>query len=232
MRGIILYEDDLRVAVLTLRSSNTKTGNMAQAWILARNVNPFSATITGQDEVVCGDCKHKFTNGGTCYVNVARAPTIVWSSYHRGLYKPMTPKTLKHADGVKVRLGAYGDPAFVPFEVWAKLLSIAGTHTGYTHQWRKCDPRFKSIVMASVDSMAERQEAESAGWRTFRIRAAGERRAAGEMQCPAAEEVGHRAQCFTCRKCSGGTGVSVSIDVHGRQKKRFLPMMASVSVSA
>jgi len=231
MRGIILYEDRVRVAILTLRSDNTKTGDMAQAWILSRNVNPFSASITGTDKHVCGDCKHRFQNLGTCYVNLVRAPTSVWEAYHRGLYRPETPKAIRRIRGKEIRLGAYGDPAFVPFEVWRRLLDASSAeHTGYTHQWRSrsCDPRFKQIVMASVDSLAERAEAKALGWRTFRIRNEGEKIVRGEMQCPAAAEAGHAEQCIDCpSKCSGGEGRDAGIIVHGMMRKRFLPVVVS-----
>src|SRR5690606_32328290 len=71
------------------------------------------------------------------------------------------------ASGRVVRLGAYGDPAAVPFDFWHRLLDKAKDWLGYTHQWRTCDQRLKQFCMASVDSRAEYDEAHDAGWRTY-----------------------------------------------------------------
>lgn len=231
-RGFVAWEDEHRVAIVTFQSNNAKTGNMAQVWILVKAESPFGATMTGADALVCGDCKHRkqrVGGMGTCYVNVARAPAMVWDSWKRGLYPEASPKLLAKLHGRRVRLGAYGDPAFVPFEVWERLLRGTLGHTGYTHAWRWADQRLQTIVMASVDTPDERLSAEALGWRTFRVRGEAEERAKDERQCPAAEESGHALQCEDCMAC-GGTSTarrSVSIAVHGQGSKRFLPLYAA-----
>src|SRR5580693_8814233 len=89
--GYIIHEDSQIVIIATAfarKSSNPKTGDMIQVWILARDVNPLQALKTGEDIVVCLDCKHR-GNGGknrTCYVRVANAPLGVWKAYQRGMY--------------------------------------------------------------------------------------------------------------------------------------------------
>jgi hypothetical protein len=93
--GVILYRGPSMldgapiVAILTgLASSslNPKTGDMLQTWIIREDVSPVDATRTGDDASVCGDCKHRPANMGSCYVTVFQAPRSVHAAYHRGVY--------------------------------------------------------------------------------------------------------------------------------------------------
>ena len=47
------------VVIMTMGSSNTKTGDMCQLWILHENINPVDAVNLGMDDTVCGDCPHR-----------------------------------------------------------------------------------------------------------------------------------------------------------------------------
>jgi hypothetical protein len=123
-----------------------------------------------------------------------------------------------------LRLAAYGDPAAVPFFVWRDLLTNAKGWSGYTHQWRTCDQRFREICMASVESEHERHAAEQLGWRAFRTRLASEPLRADEIMCPASEEAGYRATCETCRLCVGtarAAARSIAILAHGNRTRFF-----------
>ena len=68
--GFILSEfrspidGNLCTAILTLKSSNRKTGNMAQVWILRQDINPVDAIATGDDESICGNCSHRKNDQG------------------------------------------------------------------------------------------------------------------------------------------------------------------------
>jgi len=63
---------------------NTKTGRMAQLWILRPNQPPTDAQATGADAAVCGNCPLRPALGGGCYVVTAQAPQSVWRSWRRG----------------------------------------------------------------------------------------------------------------------------------------------------
>jgi len=185
-------------------TANPKTGDMLQLWILPANEAPHHAIKSGADASVCGECPARPINGGDCYVTTFQAPLSVWRSTY-----PNTP-----ADrNVPIRLGAYGDPAALPFDIVAGLIQ-GKKHTGYTHQWRTCDPRFKSIVMASVDSDAEAAEAKANGWRYFRVEREDGTPKAGEVSCPASEEAGKRTTCANCLMCSGTTSQAKSIVIN------------------
>ena len=166
------------------RGSNRKTGAaMVQTWIMRADVNPIDAARTGLDSSICGTCVHRgqhdastgmrLASTRTCYVRLDTAPRNVWATYHRGRYADFTsdvPAAAAAISGRIIQLGAYGDPAAVPYGVWQALLAHVGGHTGYTHQWRAF-PELAQWVMASCDSSAERVLARALGFRTFRVAA-------------------------------------------------------------
>lgn len=210
-------------------SRNAKTGNLIQTWILRSDVKPTDATHTGADRSICGDCPHRgdIVNGKnvnrSCYVTVFQAPLNIYNTTHRGKYEHVT---LDHARDIfamrNVRLGAYGDPAAVPFDVWAKVLEFAARGTGYTHQWKTCDSRFAKYCMASADSQSEAQEAQAKGYRTFRVGTPAESMVKGEFLCPASKEAGQKTNCAACLACGGLSSpnkASVFIPAHGAKNK-------------
>jgi hypothetical protein len=80
---------------------------------------------------------------------------------------------------------------------------VAGTHTGYTHQWKACDPAFARLCMASVETPAQREAAMALGYRTFRVRLPEQPVEPGEFTCPASAEAGKRLTCEECGACGG-----------------------------
>lgn len=207
------------VLILTGLSNNTKTGPMYQAWLLLRNMTPFEGLKSGADRGICGDCVHRSGPRRTCYVSMFNGPIRVWRKFIEGFYPTLSVAQASDVlAGQSLRITAYGDPAFVPFEVWDGLLAKASGWAGYTHQWRTCDPRFRALLMASVETLEEMAEAQARGWRTFRARPLDAPLAAGEFACPASDESGHRATCLTCQLCRGTSSParSVSILLHGK----------------
>ena len=187
-----------------IKSQNPKTGDMLQAWFLVQSVKPRTAVDLGLDAATCGDCPLR---GNVCYVNLDQAPRQVWQ------YETDKGYSLESDYGKRdapIRLGAYGEPTSVPFETIETL--IAGrSHTGYTHQWRTCDQRFKSILMASCDTESEATEAQAMGWRTFRVDHDGTTVNANEARCPASKESGHKTTCANCLLCAGSGKSAKSI---------------------
>lgn len=222
-RGPSLIDGAPIVAVATFRSANRKTADMVQTWILP---DPTGGRVVdsirdGRDASVCGRCPHRPALGGNCYVEVGKAPNGIGKGVARGIYPDASNDSDALATvgtGRAVRLGAWGDPAAVPAHVWRAVVRDAKGWTGYTHQWRDAFADLRDLCMASVDSVAERDEAQAAGWRTFRVHADAEsiEPTAGEITCPASAEAGARVTCDRCRLC-GGTSVrakSVRIRVH------------------
>ena len=225
--GRILYQgpsmlDGAEIVVVAVglsnKSKNSKTGGMIQTHILRTDCRPTDAIKAGSDSSICGECPHRGNGDGsgrTCYVNVAQGPTVVWKTFKAGKYPVATD--LEEFRGRLIRFGSYGDPAAVPVEIWQGLKAVAGGHTGYTHQWRDCDPAFADLCMASADSPEEAEQAHAKGYRTFRVSLPGQIvKRKGESVCPASKEAGEKIQCFQCLACGGGKRRgSITIAAHG-----------------
>ena len=117
-------------------SANTKTGPVAQSWILSLRDTPTKVVAAGTDSDICGRCIHR-QSPRTCYVSVFRAPQQVYHAHRKQYPDTDIPKINPYIKSL--RIGAYGDPASVPFEVWRDLTGMFKSWTGYTHAWRSCD---------------------------------------------------------------------------------------------
>jgi hypothetical protein len=206
-------------------SRNAKTGaGMVQLYILRADMAPLDALRAGADASICGDCMHRGTaadgavKGRTCYVNLAHGPRVAYLMATTARYTHVDMETgAELLRGRTVRLGAYGDPAAVPFAVWQALLVYAAAWTGYTHQWRRV-PELAAYCMASVDTPSERAQARLLGFRTFRVRTAAQSVEPREVVCPASAEAGKRATCDACRACGGNLArarADIVIQAHG-----------------
>ena len=233
MPGAILYQgpsvlDGKPIVVIAVWSSaNRKTGDMLQTYILRSDIDPREANKYGEDESICGNCRHKGTptfdptkalaEGRTCYVNMGQGVLIVYNGFRAGKYPVASPRTVGRKR--KVRIGTYGDGAAAPSYVWDELLSEADGHTAYSHNGG--DPQ---RYMVSVDTLTQAKVAWASKHRTFRvIRHVSEIDRTHEVLCPASKEAGYKATCATCLLC-GGTSVqakSIAIPVHGSGAVHF-----------
>ena len=239
MPGFVFYDGPSLIdgapviGIAVLSSVNGKTGNMVQTYILRADQAPLDAIRAGDDESICGDCVHRPALGGSCYVDVSKSVTSVFSAWVRGSYPLLAPAAAADmVAGRMVRMGAYGDPAAIPARIWRALLRRTAGRTGYTHQWRRAYAQgLRSMAMASVDTVPERDVARALGWRTFRVRTADQALGPREIVCPASDEGGNRRQCISCRACDGAecgsVQASVAIVVHGARANRFIPIAAA-----
>ena len=117
-----------------------------------------------------------------------------------------------------IRIGSYGDPTAVPFDIWEPIISASGGHTGYTHQFLTCDSRWKQYLMASVQSESEARIAQNRGWRTFRIIAPDARLTQNEILCRHTED--DIIKCEFCMLCDGKSSKpNIADRVHGLKWK-------------
>ena len=227
-RGPSLYDGVNIIAVISgvssgRQSQNEKTGKMPQVWILPESEDPRLAVKNGKDVSVCGDCPLR--GAGGCYVNIHHGPRSVWAAYHRGVYALASDTDLAEdlSSFDVVRIGAYGDPAMVPFSVWERLAKHVRL-LGYTHAWRYAYPRLKEHCMASVETLVDAERARKAGWRYFRLRTPAAPLSSGEFMCPASSEAGKSRTCLQCKACDGtqrsDRKPSPVIAVHGYQVRR------------
>lgn len=229
------------VCVYLPGSTNSKTGNMAQTYILADNgLSPMENSRNGADYSICGNCKHRGTptpdrtNGvasnRSCYVTLHHGPIQVHKGIQRGIYTSAETQQARRAlgHGADIRLGTYGDPAAVPSHIWRDLLQYAASHTGYTHQSENLGDANLSRYMLSADTPEQASQAHKQGKRTFRVIPLAEWKAkqnkallANEVLCPASEEAGKRITCEKCKLCKGQTikAKSIAIVAHGVGRK-------------
>ena len=238
--GCIVYEglselDGAEIfVVMTYASKNSKTGPMNQVWIMRKDQSPLDAVQSGADSSVCGDCVHRgrIENGRnverSCYVNLGQAPMAIYKKYKKGGYPRASPVEIAELSrGVGVRLGAYGDPAAVPFGILENIVSLAKTWTGYTHQWRRF-PEQQVLCMASADNAEEAQKAVSMGFRVFQTTTSADGpekklMSRKHQHCPASDVMGNRSNCNDCGACDGqGSNRKsqvIQIRVHGKGAK-------------
>ncbi len=220
--GILLYRGPSRldgspiVAILTgleRPSSNVKTGPSIQLWICPDPAVFGLPHEHRQHGGACGDCRHQPEQDGTCYVTLFQGLRSICDALLRGVYPaaPSYPGALRDViHGAQchgadlLRLGAWGDPAALPLALLRRLIEAATWngmgHTGYTHAWRRF-PGLRSHLMASVDTAAERQDAQAKGWRTFAVLPLGAERQGTDVICPATVKAG--VTCNACRMCDG-----------------------------
>lgn len=235
------------VVLASTGSSNVKTGQMLQTWIMRADMHPSEASARKDDSSVCGMCPRRHALGGDCYVQIVHAPRSVWESWDRqgrpgsNWADPAQILALQSdALAYGLRLGSYGDPMAVPYTVWADLISALNPRSvvGYTHQWGADPARvtiagdrwFRDHVMGSADTIQQARDARSFGWRVFLaispaelvyedIRAIPMDRM---VQCPATREQ-NPLTCSTCGICNGsGKGVgkaSVYLVEHGMRSQ-------------
>ena len=184
-------------------SENNKTGPLVQVSILPVEKTP-KQVYNSKEPTVCGDCKY---NGGGCYVQWPRL-TGQWKTSQKRHISLELAAWL--CNGLRVRIGAAGDPAAVPLYVWQTLLAGADSWTGYTHAWRYCETGHSRYFMASCDSEQEVQEAVGRGWNVFYVHDGKIEEDMDYIKCMAD---GITKSCFTCMLC------------HGRPSKRSKPIV-------
>lgn len=202
------------VCVLTVGSKNSKTGAMAQTWILRSDIHPVDALKTGEDASICGTCPHRPRELGelalsklyrTCYV-ATMAPSAVYKAFKQGKYPMLNlEETAELLRARSLRLGSYGDPAMIPLEVWRTVTRNCAI-TGYTHRWRECDTAYADICMASCETLLDIARATEKGYRVFYASPNPEPRTLDNRvlaTCPASKEAGKRTTCANCLSCGG-----------------------------
>jgi len=206
---------------LRTKSENSKTGDMAGLYILPLSDSPTESIKSKTDDRQCGDCPLKRT---ICYVN----PVSTNSPWHKIHSEPVQdlPLTIDKP----LRLGVYGDPAFVPRSILRQMVKSAPRHTGYTHQWLNVHKAYSKYLMASIDDLTAKregvtsvelkQQANDKGYRTFRVVQEASELTSDEILCPYET---HNVQCADCSLCDGTYRSkgrkNIAIIIHGPQNK-------------
>ena len=232
-KGFILYEGESIldgapiVYIATLSTSNRKTGDMVQTWILRSDINPVEASKQKLDGSICGNCPQRQSTGGACYVNIGQAPNSIYKAYKNGRYPKFDIELHgQYLANRKIRLGAYGDPAAIPFDINKTLTELAISHTGYTHQiaHKNFDKRYIDICQISADTPKQALKYQSMGAKTFRVALPNDSLYDNEIECLADSK---GLNCIDCGLCDGQTK-NIAIVVHGSRKNNFKSNLIAV----
>jgi hypothetical protein len=222
------------VVIATMGGNNPKTDNdfksMVQTWIMLRDTPPHEAVKSGNDEGVCGNCIQRPSVGGACYVKTFQAPLSIWRAYKRGNYNNVI--NLESLRGAELRLGSYGDPSAVPFDIWRNLIDKVQPRlmTGYTHQMshKAFDKRMAEVCMISADTPKVALKAHAQGFRTFRMTTDTEQLLPNEIICPNDTD---GVKCIDCGLCDGaGDKPNIAILAHGALAKRYNEKYEKINV--
>lgn len=206
-------------------SSNKKTGNVVQSWILSAEQDPIKAAATGKDAAVCGDCELRHHKKGACYVVLLHGPQNIYHSAKSGNIPKLQDLTSQERQKLSrmlrkrpIRLGSYGDPAAVPAAAWDPILKYPPNHTGFTHQWQNAAAAWlKGRVMASVETRSAAAAAQAAGWKTSRTSITGK---ADRNETICLNKTVAAFQCDECHLCDGKSRNIVG-PVSGSYSRRF-----------
>lgn len=199
-------------------SSNSKTGDSVQVWVL-----PISWVFEGEkamsnDEASCMDCPHSKQKNRSCYVRKGYAEFGLKSkvkslknAYDSGNLDILPIDELVALEGEKcrgkfIRFGAYGEPVLLGENTVKALVSLASNFTGYTHQWHIAKYDWaRKYFMASVETEELMKKANKLGFRTFRVRSKLHEMTKQEIVCPASKEAGRIVTCNNCALCKGAS---------------------------
>ncbi len=227
--GVVIWEgaspqDGAAIAAIATGfnkpSSNSKTGDMIQIWIIRTDTPPHKAVENNHDVSVCGHCTHRRGRGGDCYVLPFQAPLAVYKQYKANKYPRVTNADISTLfAGLAVRFGAYGDPAFIPIAIIKSIIAAASVSIGYTHQAANAKitinskDYLKSVFMASADSTRHAARLNAQGWQTFRVSYDSEEETK-DILCKAEAE---GLNCLLCQSCDASE--NIFIPAHGQRVK-------------
>lgn len=203
--GIVLWSDWNTVAIATTGSTNVKTGEMIQIWIMDRNVHPVESIRTGKDSTLqCAGCP--LASGSGCYVSPLPLMAI-WRKFIRNEYPHLnlfSSEWKTFWKGKSVRFGAYGNPSLIPLCIVESIATLAKKHTGYFHNWKELSTEeakaYGRFFMASCEPWNVRK-AYNLGLRTFTVIPEGEQLPDGYgIECLADSK---GLTCAECGLCDG-----------------------------
>lgn len=228
MRNVYLTKNALGqecIVQFQYGSTNGKTGNAVQVWILPLEWIKNGKSAMEQDEASCMDCPHSKRANKTCYVRKGNSEMGLKSkvnSLHKAYLSgdlqvlPMSEAKVEvsNCTGKFIRFGAYGEPVLLGEDIVLQLTAVAKNWTGYTHQWHMPQYQWaKRFFMASVETEGLQSKANGKGFRTFRVRRSADIVGGGEVMCPASKEMGNRTTCNKCGLCKGTSSKAKSITI-------------------
>lgn len=201
MNGVYLDLIDIYLVITGFKrkSSNRKTGEMLQSYIVDKN-SIYEKTVFGAK---CKDC----TMVDKCYVKMdkiaVRRTLKKVLNKESNCYKNIScDELIDLLKDKSLRFGTYGDPSALPIHLVINMCNVLKQWTGYTHFWKTCNPLYSLYFMASVESLELKTEANQMGWRTFEVILDNNTNYSDGIQCPA---ITKGINCIDCGLCKGNS---------------------------
>ena len=114
--GFIFDQTKDIVSIATFNSSNRKTGDEVQTWILFKHEPPHIAIDTGKDSIICGDCKHR---GIVLLLDDAiKYADTLSNAKKKALLKRIDNKKAKGLNSINIKRKCYVFTAQAPLAVY------------------------------------------------------------------------------------------------------------------
>jgi hypothetical protein len=223
----VIYRQGDTITIVTLNATSNKKiaeakEKIVQTYHFSREQYEVAQGKTSMREFfshdgkVCFDCPFAVSNGAqlsACYTHKMMQYSGFLSSL-RSIGKllsfdeiPLLSETqcqaiVNMSEGKYVRFGTYGEPSLMPIELVDRIVAVAKSWTGYTHQWSK-KPEYAPYFMASTHTEDEERIANLIGYRSF---VASPTPISKFISCPASAEMGFKSNCSKCSLCSGTKG--------------------------
>ena len=158
-------------------TKNIKTPYCVTVYGLRSDISPRDNILEGARST-CGHCPIK----KECYVH-SWTLAAIYKEFIAGKYPDlpleMLPQVMRtQGPAHKLRLGGYANPSVVGWREFGRLIPNLGVDwLSYEHDWRNCPQSWRSVSMASTESVKGTLAAHSRGWRAFQVVPVGQGRA-------------------------------------------------------
>lgn len=158
-------------------TKNIKTPHCVTVYGLRSDISPRENILEGARST-CGHCPIK----KECYVH-SWTLAAIYKEFTAGKYPDlpleMLPQVMRtQGPAHKLRLGGYANPSVVGWREFGRLIPNLGVDwLSYEHDWRGAPAAWKSVSMASTESIRGTLAADSRGWRAFQVVPVGQGRA-------------------------------------------------------
>ena len=147
-------------------TDNPKTPNTATVYGLRTDIPPNDNRKLGA-VATCGSCPIK----KDCYVG-SWVLASIYKQLQAGAYPDaditQLPYLMRRAN--KLRLGGYANPSIVGWRNFGRYVPELGLDwLSYEHDWKGCPQSWRTVSMASTESIKGTLAAHSRGWRAYQV---------------------------------------------------------------
>lgn len=199
--AVIEYEHFYLVfTCLSSQSSNDKTGNVVQTYLISKD-QITERRIFGSKCNLCPMVENCYVSRDKLTVRRSLLKLIIGekTSYQFASLQEVLP----YLNNRVIRLGTYGDPSSIPLDDLKQIVDSSKGHLGYTHFWKVIDPEYSKYLMASTESLEDSMLANVLGYRAFQVLLKDQEIHQVPDNTIECLNASHGLTCEQCRLCKG-----------------------------